>query len=193
MNEFTQNTPVVEKKHSNGALALFLIVLLPMPFCLFIYNFIVWSTEQSAIASSSMKQLAWAGFIGLGVQIFLMSLIFGLLWYLTSDERFKGWYASLFAASLFGIPALLLRALGPNNDQLGSILQFMLAAAVALVVTYTRKDKITWGVSTLPFGLIIASLGFAPLAVYGSFGSIADVLLSLFASNCPRVGYRVGY
>jgi len=181
MNEFTQNTPVVEKKHSNGALALFLIVLLPMPFCLFIYNFIVWSTEQSAIASSSMKQLAWAGFIGLGVQIFLMSLVFGLLWYLTSDDRFKGWYASLLAASLFGIPTLLLRALGPNNDQLGSILQFVLAVIVALAVIYIRKDKIVWDFSALPFGFLVAALGFAPLAVYGSFGSPADVVLSLFA------------
>ena len=51
MNELAENTPVVEKKRSNGALAFFLIVLLPLPFCLFIYNFIVWSTAQSAIAS----------------------------------------------------------------------------------------------------------------------------------------------
>ena len=181
MNELAENTPVVEKKRSNGALALFLIVLLPMPFCLFIYNFIIWSTEQSAIISLSMKQLAWSGVIGLGVQIFLMSLTFGLLWYLTSDDRFKGWYASLFAASLFGIPALILRALGPNNDQLGSILQFILAVVVAGVIIFLRKGKLTWNFTELPFGLLIAAFGIVPLTIYGSFGSPSDAILSLFA------------
>lgn len=181
MNELAENTPVVEKKRSNGALAFFLIVLLPLPFCLFIYNFIVWSTEQSAIASSSLAQLAWAGVIGLGVQIFLMSLTFGLLWYFTSDDRFKGWYASLFAASLFGIPALILRALGPNNDQLGSILQFILAVVVAGVIIFLRKGKLTWNFTELPFGLLIAAFGIVPLTIYGSFGSPSDAILSLFA------------
>lgn len=181
MNELAENTPVVEKKRSNGALAFFLIVLLPLPFCLFIYNFIVWSTEQSAIASSSLAQLAWAGVIGLGVQIFLMSLTFGLLWYFTSDDRFKGWYASLFAASLFGIPALILRALGPNNDQLGSILQFILAVVVAGVIIFLRKGKLTWNLTELPFGLLIAAFGIVPLTIYGSFGSPSDAILSLFA------------
>ncbi|MEN9564231.1 MAG: hypothetical protein RIR73_2475 [Chloroflexota bacterium] len=179
--ELAENTQAVEKKRSNGALAFFLIVLLPMPFCLFIYNFIIWSTEQSAIASSSLAQLAWAGVIGLGVQIFLMSLIFGLLWYFTSDDRFKGWYASLFAASLFGIPALILRALGPNNDQLGSILQFVLALIVAVIVIFMRRNKLTWNFTELPFGLLIAAFGVVPLTIYGSFGSPSDAILSLFA------------
>ena len=145
MNESLENAPVVAeaKNRGNGALALFLIMVLPVPFCAFIYHFILWSTEQSAIASSSLANLAWAGMIGLAVQAVFMSVVFGLLWYFTTDERFKGWYAGLFGASLFGFPALLLRALGPNNDQLGSILQFVLAIIVAAIVIFIRRDKLT--------------------------------------------------
>lgn len=181
--ENVDNTPVTAnmKHRSNGALALFLLMVLPVPFCSFIYHFVVWSTEQSAIISSSLKQLAWAGPIGLAVQAFVMSVVFGLLWYFTGDERFKGWYAGLFGAALFGFPALLLRGLGANNDQLGSILQAVLALVAALIVVYFRKHKLVWDLGSLPFGLLIAALGIVPLAVYGSLGSFGDVVLSLVA------------
>ncbi|MEY2816803.1 MAG: hypothetical protein RL275_266 [Chloroflexota bacterium] len=183
MNESLENAPVVAeaKDHNNGGLALFLVMVLPVPFCSFIYHFILWSTEQSAIASSSLAQLAWAGMIGLAVQAVFMSVVFGLLWYFATDERFKGWYAGLFGASLFGFPALILRALGPNNDQLGSIFQFILAIVIAGVVIFLRRGKLTWDFNSIPFGLLIAALGFAPLAMYGSFGSTSDVFLSLIA------------
>ena len=184
MNESLENAPVVAeaKDHHNGALVLFLVMVLPVPFCSFIYHFILWSTEQSAIASSSLAQLAWAGMIGLAVQAVFMSVVFGLLWYFATDERFKGWYAGLFGASLFGFPALILRALGPNNDQLGSIFQFILAIVIAGVVIFLRRGKLTWDFNSIPFGLLIAALGFAPLAMYGSFGSTSDVFLSLIAA-----------
>ena len=35
---------------------------------------------------------------------------------------------------------------------------------------------------SIPFGLVIAGIGFLPFAVYGSFGSLGDTLLSLLAS-----------
>ena len=68
------NTLIAEPQNrSTSALVLFLFFVLPMPLCLFIYHFIVWSTEQSAIASLSMKNLAWAGLIGLAVQAVVMT------------------------------------------------------------------------------------------------------------------------
>jgi hypothetical protein len=66
MTESIDNTPIVEhitqpKNRSAAALVIFLFFALPMPLCLFLYHFILWSTEQSAITSLSLKNLAWSG------------------------------------------------------------------------------------------------------------------------------------
>lgn len=182
MDEIVTPAPETESKHrSGGALALFLIFALPMPLCLFIYHLVIWVMEQSAIVSLSVKNLAWAGTIGLAAQAVLMCLTFGLLWYFTKDERFKGWYAGLFGASLFAFPALVLKFLGPNDDQLGSILQTLLAVSSAFIALRFRKNKLSWMPQSAPFGLLIAALGIFPLAVFGSFGSFGDAFLSLLA------------
>ncbi len=172
---------VEPKRRSVAALILFLLFALPLPLCLFVYHFVLWAMEQTAVVSLSLGHLAWAGPIGLAAQAVGMSLVTGLLWRFTNDERFKPWYFGLFAASLMGFPALLLRTLGPNNDQLGSMLQLLLAAGGALVILLFRKDRIAWDRGALPFGLLIAALGVTPLAVYGSFGSFGDAFLSLLA------------
>ncbi|WKZ37514.1 MAG: S8 family serine peptidase [Anaerolineales bacterium] len=182
MTETFDNTPLDRPENKSvTALVIFLLVALPMPFCLFIYHFILWSMEQSAIISLSLKNLAWAGPIGLAAQAVVMTGITGLLWRFTADDRFKPIYAGLFGAALMGFPALLLRALGPNNDQLGSIIQFLLAVIAAFVVIRFRKTQSAWDRGALPFGLLIAGIGIAPLMMYGSFGSFADAFLSLLA------------
>jgi subtilisin family serine protease len=182
MNETINPVSESETKHqSGGALALFLIVALPVPFCSLIYHFIVWSMGQSAIASTSLKQFEWADVIGLAVQAVSMSLLFGLLWYFTNDDRFKGWYAGMFAASLFGFPALTLRFLGANNDQVGSLLQIFFSLAIAFLALRFLKNKLAWISQSAPFGLLIAALGIFPLAIYGSLGSMGDTFLNLVA------------
>ncbi len=183
MTESIPDVPIAEPQNrSTGALALFLLFALPMPLCLFIYHFVVWSTEQSAIISSSAKNLASAGLIGLAAQAVVMTGITAALWRFTTDDRFKPVYAGLFGAAVMAFPALLLRALGPNNDQLGSITQFLLCTIGASVVIWLRKNKFEWDRASLPFGLVVAGIGFAPFAIYGSFGSFGDAFLSLIAS-----------
>ena len=183
MTESIPDAPIAEPQNrSTSALVVFLIFVLPMPLCLFIYHFIVWSTEQSAIISLSLKNLAWAGLIGLAVQALVMTGLMAALWRFTMDDRFKPVYAGLFGAAVMAFPALLLRVLGPNNDQLGSIVQLLLCAMGTGVVLWMRKNKLEWDRAALPFGLLVAGIGFAPFAMYGSFGSTADILLSLFAS-----------
>jgi hypothetical protein len=183
MTESIPDLPITEsKKYSTGALVIFLILLLPMPLCLLIYHFMVWSMEQSAIISLSAKQFSWAGPIGLALQAFVMSALTAALWRFTTDERFKPVYAGLFGAAVMAFPALLLRMLGPNNDQLGSIMQTLLALIAAIVVIRLRKNNIFWDRGALPFGVLVAGIGFAPFAIYGSFGSAGDALLSLLAS-----------
>ncbi len=170
------------QNRSTGALVIFLIFLLPMPLCLLTYHFVVWSMEQSAIMSLSAKNLAWAGLIGLAVQAVVMTGIMAVLWYFTKDDRFKPVYTGLFGAAVMAFPALLLRLIGTNNDQLGSIMQFVLCSIGAGIVIALRKNKIEWGRASLPFGLLIAGIGFLPFAIYGSFGSFGDAFLGLLAS-----------
>ena len=186
MTESIDNTPILEpmvqpKNRSVAALVIFLLFALPMPFCLFIYHFILWSTEQSAIISSSAKSFAWAGPGGLVIQGLVMSVAAGLLWRFTTDDRFKPVYAGLFGAALMAFPALLLRTLGPNNDQLGSIMQVVIALVAIAVVIRLRRGQLVWDGGALPFGLLVAGLGIVPLAIYGSFGSFGDTFLSLLA------------
>ncbi|MHB8778365.1 MAG: S8 family serine peptidase [Anaerolineales bacterium] len=182
MTASLESIPVVEPKNrSAAALVVFLIFALPMPFCLFIYHFVLWSLEQDAIISLSSKGFAWAGPIGLAAQAVVMAGVTGPLWRFTRDERFKPVYAGMFGAALMAFPALLLRTLGPNHDQIGSIMQSALALAAAFIVIRFRKDKLVWDRGALPFGLLIAGIGIASLAIYGSFGSSGDTFLSLLA------------
>jgi hypothetical protein len=167
---------------STGAVILFLLIALPLPFCLFIYHFILWSSEQAAIASASLEEFAWGGVIGLAAQAIFMTLFTALLWYFTKDERFKPVYAGMFGAALMGFPALALKFIDPLNDQLGALSQFAICLIGAGVIILIRRNKIGWDVASLPFGLLVAGVGVMPYVIYGSFGSLEDAIYTSLAS-----------
>lgn len=175
------NAETQPQNESVTALALFLLFVLPIPFCLFIYQFFLWSFEQSAITSLSAENFAIASPIGLVFQSIVMASIMGLFWWFTNDTRFKTWYFVLFLASCLGIPAVILRFVDANQDQIGSLIQLTLASIFALSVWRIRKHDLTWDANKLPFGLLIAALGILPFVIFGSLGSFADVFLSLLA------------
>ena len=129
MTESIPNAPIAEPQNrSTGALVIFLFFVLPMPFCLFIYHFIVWSTEQSAIISLSVKNLAWAGLIGLAVQAVVMTGVTAALWRFTKDDRFKPVYAGLFGAA-YGFPCLAFAFAWSQQRSIGfASLQFLICA-----------------------------------------------------------------
>jgi len=188
VTEALDTPPIIEQEQSyepanrsGGALAIFLLFTLPMPFCLFIYHFVLWSMEQSAITSLSLKNLAWAGPIGILVQGIFLSLTIWLLWRFTKDDRYKPVYGGIFVASIMVFPGLLLRLLGPNNDQLGSILQTIISLIAAFGIIRSRPGQLDWDRKTLPFGLLVAGIGVAPLLYFGSFGSFGDTFLALIA------------
>jgi len=182
LNQPVQPPPAEPTNRSTGALILFLFMALPMPFCLLIYHFILWSTEQSAIASGSVANLAWAGLIGLAVQAVLMTGLIAALWYFTKDDRFKPVYAGWFGAALMAFPALVLRFLGPNNDQLGLILQIVICLIAFVIVAQVHKIKIDWKAGNVATAFLLAAFGVAPFAVFGAFGSPTDALLGVLAS-----------
>ncbi len=171
------------KNHSTGALVLFVLIALPMPLCLLIYHFVLWSTEQSAIASGSLANLAWAGLIGLAAQAVVMTGIIAALWGFTQDERFKSVYGGWLGSSFMAFPALVLRLLGPNNDQFGSILQILICVIAAVIVARVRNVKIDWNSNNKSFAFLLAAFGVAPFAVFGALGSPTDAVLSLLAGT----------
>ena len=169
------------KNRTTGALVLFVLMALPMPVCLLIYHFVLWSSEQSAIASGSLANLAWAGLIGLAVQAVVLTGVIVALWRFTQDDRFKPVYAGWLGAALMAFPALLLRLLGPNNDQLGSILQILICVIAAVIVSKVRNVKIDWRSNNKSFAFFLAAFGVAPFAILGALGSPTDTLLNLLA------------
>lgn len=169
------------RNRSTGALVLFLLLALPMPLCMFVYHFVLWSLEQAAISSGSLANLAWAGPVGLAIQAIVMTGLIAALWSFTQDDRFKPVYAGWLGAASMAFPALALRFLGPNNDQLGSILQIVISLAAFFVVSRVRKVKIDWKAGNVPVALLLAAFGVAPFAVFGAFGSPTDALLGLLA------------
>jgi hypothetical protein len=176
--QMQQNEP---RNRSATAMALFFLIALSMPFCLFFYHLILWNAEQTAIASGSLAQLEWAGFAGLAIQGIILSGIILLLWRLTTDVRLKPVYGGWLVAALMAFPGLLLRLLGPNNDQLGSILQTLICVTAALLVRKVREARTGGHPNNLSFAFLLAAFGVGPLAVLGAFGSPADALLSLIA------------
>ncbi|MBN2117877.1 MAG: S8 family serine peptidase [Anaerolineales bacterium] len=178
------DTPIAApepENRSTGALVLFLLVAVPMPLCMLFYHFVLWQFEQVAIASGSLARLAWAGPIGLAAQGVIMTGIAIALWRFTRDIRFKPVYAGWLAAALMAFPALLLRWLGPNNDQPGSILQILICVIAALIVTRVRGVKIDWRSNNISLAFFLAAFGVAPFALFGAFGSPTDAILGLLA------------
>lgn len=168
------------KNRSSAALVLFVLLALLLPVCLLVYHLIVWSTEQTAIVSGSQAQLEWAGLLGLALQGVVLSGIILALWRFTSDMRFKPVYAGWLGAALLAFPALLLRLLGPNNDQLGSILQILLCVIAAVLVGRLRGTRMDWRGNS-SFAFLLAAFGVGPLAIFGAFGSLSDTILNLLA------------
>ena len=173
--------PVEPRNRSTGALVLFLLLAVPIPICLLIYHFILWSTEQTAIASGSQANLAWAGFIGLAAQGIIMAGIILTLSRFTTDERYKPVYGGWLAAALMAFPGLLLRLLGPNNDQLGSILQILFCVIAALTVSRVHGTRIDWRENNISLAFLLAAFGVGPFAIFGAFGALTDAILSLLA------------
>jgi subtilisin family serine protease len=176
-----REAPVEPRNRSTGALILFLLLALPMPVCLLVYHLVLWSFEQQAIASASFAQFAWAGPIGLAAQGVIITVAAVILWRFTTDLRFKPVYSGWFVAALMAFPGLMLRLLGPNNDQLGSILQILICASAAMIVARVRGVRIDWKANNVSFAFFLAAFGVAPFTIFGAFGSPTDAILSLLA------------
>ena len=159
----------------------FVLIALLLPVSLLVYHFGLWSSEQFAIAVGGLEWLEWAGSVGLLAQAVILTGLMLALWRLTTDIRFKPVYGGWMVAALMAFPGLVLRVLGPNNDQLGSILQILICVIAAVIVSRLWSNNIRWQSSHVSFAFLLAAFGVGPLALFGAFGSLTDSVLSLFA------------
>jgi subtilisin family serine protease len=166
---------------TSGPLILFVLLGLVMPVGVLVYHLILWSMEQTAMLSGSQAQLEWAGFIGLAVQGVVLTALIAVLWRFSTDPRVRPVYARWLVASLMAFPGLLLRLLGPNNDQLGSILQVLICVIAAVIVARVRGREEQPSPKYLTLAFLLAAFGVGPFAVLGAFGSPTDVVLGLLA------------
>jgi subtilisin family serine protease len=178
----TQNEPipVVAAQPRSAVPIILLVIFAPALFCgLSAYHFVMWSTEQTLSMMRPLLNITQIDAGMLAVQAVLVTFICGLLWYFTHDERLRPVYAGWLGASLVAFPAIGLRFLGPNNDQLGSLAQIAIALIGAGIAW--RFNKMTWNGRALPAALMIAAIGIFPLVTAGALGSFPDFGLSLLS------------
>ena len=172
-------TPIETKPRSTIPVIL-LVIFAPALFCgLLAYHYALWFSGQIFGTALRLSQVALIEAGGLAAQAVILTLVIGLVWHFTRDERFRPVYAGWLGASLAAFPAIALRFLGPHNDQLGSLLQTAICLIGAAIAW--RFNKMTWNGRALPAALMIAAIGIFPLVTAGALGSFPDFGLALLS------------
>src|SRR5687768_15935343 len=156
---------------SSASLVVFVLVASLLPVSLLVYHLGLWSSEQIAVAMGILGLLERAGLIGLLAQAVILLGLMLLLWRLTSDIRFKPVYAGWMVAAFMAFPGLVLRLLGLNHDQLGSILQTLFCVIAAVIVWRMWGSKIGWHTNNVSFAFLLAAFGVGPFVLFGALGS----------------------
>jgi hypothetical protein len=175
-----QNNILDHPKFSCTAIGLFLLAVAALSSIVISGQYLAWTAEQFAIMSASMGVASWTGVIWFVIQFVLVAaLSAGYFFFSHSPLRniYRGW----FVAALLGLPALALRFLGPNFDQIGALGQFFLALLPALVFLILRRKTLNFSRSSVLKALAVVPWIVWPFAIAGAAGSAADVLLNLLA------------
>ena len=172
-------TPIETKPRSTIPVILLVIFAPALFFGLLAYQYALWFSGQIFGTALRLSQVALIEAGGLAAQAVILTLVIGLVWHFTRDERFRPVYAGWLGASLAAFPAIALRFLGPHNDQLGSLLQIVLCLIGAAIAW--RFNKMTWNGRAAPAAWMIAALGIFPLVTAGALGSFPDFGLALLS------------
>ena len=140
---------------------------------------VVWNLEQSAIADETFATLANAGKIWFLAQAAIIAVLCGI-GVAVSRSVFRPVYRNWLIAALITLPAFVLRFLGPNNDQVGALLQIIIAALGAMVILIFNRRSLRFDRRVL-FALTIVPFGIWPFLLWGALGSGTDILLNLLA------------
>lgn len=165
---------------TTAAVVGFVIVALVLPCAVFGNQFFTWFVEQFGIISASTAFLVHTGKVMLLVQAVVTIVTSGAFFFFSHNTLrpiYKGW----LVASVFAIPAVVLKFLGPNDDQTGSLLQIILAIVAILATVFVRRGEIeAWRGRSL-IALAVVPVVVWPFLLWGALGSGSDALLNLLA------------
>src|SRR5512146_2156478 len=162
---------------SGGAIALFVLAAIGISALIIIAQVVVWNLEQTAIADESFAALGNAGKIWFPVQALIVAALAGLGAGI-SKSVFRPVYRSWMLAALVTLPAWVLQFLGPNDDQVGAVLQIVLAALAGLAVMLFQRRSLRLD-GRVALALLIVPLGIWPFLLWGALGSGTDTLLNV--------------
>src|SRR5512140_837316 len=172
-------TPGPSRASSSSAIALFVIASIGISALIVVGHLVVWNLEQTAIADESFRFLANAGKIWFVAQAAIVAVLTGIA-VAVSKSVFRLVYKSWLIASLVTLPALVLRFLGPNNDQVGALLQILIclvAAGIVFILGVGRRRMPAGGRAVL--ALAIVPLGIWPFLLWGALGSGTDTIVNV--------------
>ncbi len=161
------------------AVVVFIIAATTLPCNLIGYHFVMWFMGQMAIASESASMLTWLDKLSLLPQVIVLLIIIAPLAWFVKDDRFRPIYQSWVIATLFALPALVLRFI--SNAQLVALAQIVLGLIACVIVFIIRRASISFSFRLSAYASFIAPIIIAPFIIYGAPGSLTDTFLNLIA------------
>jgi subtilisin family serine protease len=177
--ETMNNLSPLKEKAKGSTIFLFVLAGIAIFLFVFVGGSAAWFLEQNAIASESLAVLGKAGIVWFLAQAFILALACGIA-VAVSKSIFRSVYRTWMIASLITLPALGLRFLGPNNDQVGAFIQILIGLVGGVAVLLYRRLVFRFDRRSL-FALAIVPLGIWPFLLWGAFGSGTDIILNLLA------------
>ena len=177
ISETANQVPPLKERVRGSAIFLFVLASLVIFLFVFLGGSAAWFLEQNALASESLAVLGKAGMVWFLLQAIILA---AACWIGVSVSKsiFRPVYRTWLIASLITLPALALRFVGPNNDQVGALIQILIGLGAAAAVLFFRRLSFRFDRRSL-FVFAIVPFGIWPFLLWGAFGSGTDIVLNL--------------
>ena len=177
ISETANQVPPLKERVKGSAIFLFVLAALVIYLFVFLGGSAAWFLEQNALASESLAVLGKAGIVWFLLQAIILAVA---CWIGVSVSKsiFRPVYRTWLIASLITLPALALRFVGPNNDQVGALIQILIGLGAGAAVLFFRRLSFRFDRRSL-FVFAIVPFGIWPFLLWGAFGSGTDIVLNL--------------
>jgi subtilisin family serine protease len=188
LNEMPDKIPQEPVADTTGELSFlavfaFICVILSLPTIIFLGQGIAWFLEQIALTSFSADFLSVSGKVWFLAQAVIVILVSGLFYFFSHNSLrpvYKGW----LLAGLVTLPTFVLRFIGPNQDQLGALIQIaigLVGGGIVLFARERRRRSLQFNFRPVLTALAIVPLVIWPFLLWGAVGSRPDIFLNLLA------------